>query len=75
MPKIIKQKVAERSAEVSDFIDPKIKIKTAFKINPDAKLIDFADIGMVDINPELKQKIEDKLEIVLTNLKKLEGLK
>lgn len=57
--------------DIDDFIDPTKKIDIGIKINPKARIVDFADIKIAAIDPNIKGGIEWHLGRAQEKLKKL----
>ena len=64
----------EEFIEIDNFIDKSVKIKTGVKLDPKARLVDFANIEIFAIDPRIKVEIEDSLNRSKENLMKLKSL-
>ena len=66
--------MAKKIADIDDFIDPHHKIDIGIKINPKARIVDFADMKIDLIAPNIKGGIEWHLQNAQAKLKKLRGI-
>lgn len=66
--------MAKKTAEIDDFIDPHHKIDIGIKINPKARIVDFADMKIDLIAPNIKGGIEWHLQNARTKLQKLKKI-
>ncbi len=63
--------ILEKSTEIEDFIDPKVEIKVGAKIDPNAKLVNFSNIKISAIDPQVREEINQHLYNIRSNLWKL----
>jgi len=66
--------MSNKELDISDFIDPTRKIDIGIKINPKARIVDFADVKIAAIDPNIKGGIEWHLSRAQEKLKKLKGM-
>ncbi len=63
-----------KKIEIDDFILPERKIDIGIKINPKARIIDFADIKVSSIDPNIKGAIQWHLSSAKSKLEKLKTI-
>ncbi len=64
----------KKHIEFDDFIDPDVEIETGVTIDPKAKLVNFAKIKVVAIDPRIHKEIDESIKRIEKNLQKLKAL-
>lgn len=66
--------MGNKKIEIDDFILPQKEIDIGIKINPKARIIDFADLELKAVDPSVRSAIEWHLDSARGRLKKLKEL-
>ncbi len=66
--------MSNKKIEIDDFILPQQEIDIGIKINPKARIIDFANVELNTIDPNLKGAIDWHLDSAKSKLQKLKDL-
>jgi len=64
----------KKNIELDDFIDENLMEKPVRKIDPQAKLINFSNIKVSAIDPQIKQDLADLVSNVKASVAKIKAL-